>query len=71
MSLGEQWEMGHQLAYMNGSDMSAAKLSTDQYSAVVRPMYKWNDTMRTVFEAGYHGGKKAAGTETEDFGHAK
>ncbi|EKO3579447.1 maltoporin LamB [Vibrio metschnikovii] len=71
MSLGEQWEMGHQLAYMNGSDISAAKLSTDQYSAVVRPMYKWNDTMRTVFEAGYHGGKKAAGTETEDFGHAK
>ncbi len=71
VSLGEQWEMGHQLAYMNGSDISAAKLSTDQYSVVVRPMYKWNDTMRTVLEAGYHGGKKAAGNETADFGHTK
>ncbi|WP_462054398.1 carbohydrate porin, partial [Vibrio cholerae] len=28
----------------------------DQYSVVVRPMYKWNDTMRTVFEAGYNAG---------------
>ncbi|EKO3721887.1 maltoporin LamB [Vibrio metschnikovii] len=88
VSLGERWEVGHQLAYMNGSDIPGYKkekdkddkvhdvytgknLDINQYSAVVRPMYKWNDTMRTVFEAGYHGGKKTAGTETEDFGHAK
>lgn len=86
VSLGERWEVGHQLAYMNGSDIPGYKkekdkddvytgknLDINQYSAVVRPMYKWNDTMRTVFEAGYHGGKKIAddGLSKEDFGHAK
>jgi maltoporin len=36
-------------------------------------MYKWDETMRTVFEAGYNAGEKinSAGTATEDFGNAK
>ncbi|MEZ9417151.1 carbohydrate porin, partial [Vibrio sp. 10N.286.49.E1] len=75
-------EMGHQLAYLAGSDIGGADkdgnytnktFDIDQYSAVVRPMYKWNDTMRTIFEAGYNAGERIAdgGLATEDFGNAK
>ncbi|MEZ9699873.1 maltoporin LamB [Vibrio sp. 10N.261.46.E12] len=82
MNLGESWEMGHQLAYLAGSDIGGKDTSgnytnqnfdIDQYSVVVRPMYKWNDTMRTVFEAGYNAGEQIAkgGSAKEDFGNAK
>ncbi|UPR32507.1 maltoporin LamB [Vibrio crassostreae] len=88
MNLGESWEMGHQLAYLSGSDIGGADkdgnytnktFDIDQYSVVVRPMYKWNDTMRTIFEAGYNAGERIIGGETnpltglatEDFGNAK
>ena len=87
MNLGESWEMGHQLAYLAGSDIggqiggdgddsnqaTGKTFDIDQYSAVVRPMYKWNDTMRTVFEAGYNAGERIAdgGLAKEDFGNAK
>ncbi|EGR4260437.1 maltoporin LamB [Vibrio cholerae] len=65
VNLGESWEMGHQLAYLSGSDIGATKADIDQYSVVVRPMYKWNDTMRTVFEAGYNGGEDTSGADFE------
>ncbi|KNA48186.1 LamB porin [Vibrio cholerae MZO-2] len=68
INLGESWEMGHQLAYLSGSDIGTAKADIDQYSVVVRPMYKWNDTMRTVFEAGYNSGENDKG---EDFEYSK
>ncbi|MFH4488733.1 maltoporin LamB [Vibrio diabolicus] len=81
MNLAEDWEMGHQLAYLSGSDIggqaagayTGKNFDIDQYSVVVRPMYKWNDTMRTVFEAGYNSGEKIAdsGLAKEDFGNAK
>ncbi|MEZ8783745.1 maltoporin LamB [Vibrio splendidus] len=87
MNLGESWEMGHQLAYLAGSDIggqiggdgadssnaTGKTFDIDQYSAVVRPMYKWNDTMRTIFEAGYNAGEKISdgGLAKEDFGNAK
>ncbi|AIS57504.1 maltoporin [Vibrio coralliilyticus] len=82
MNLGENWEMGHQLAYLAGSDIGGTDsdgnftnqtFDIDQYSVVVRPMYKWNDTMRTIFEAGVNSGEKinSAGTATEDFGNTK
>ena len=81
MNLGESWEMGHQLAYLSGSDIGgqAAGVYTnknfdiDQYSVVARPMFKWNDTMRTIFEAGYNAGEKISdsGLAKEDFGNAK
>ncbi|MGL5429307.1 MAG: carbohydrate porin [Vibrio sp.] len=61
INLGEAWEMGHQLAYLSGSDIGTSKADIDQYSVVVRPMYKWNDTMRTVFEAGYNSGENDQG----------
>ncbi|MCZ8485973.1 hypothetical protein O9993_11780 [Vibrio lentus] len=52
MNLGESWEMGHQLAYLAGSDIggqiggdgadssnaTGKTFDIDQYSAVVRPM---------------------------------
>ncbi|WP_394156572.1 maltoporin LamB [Vibrio campbellii] len=83
MNLAESWEMGHQLAYLSGSDIggqlkdsnvyTGKNFDIDQYSVVVRPMYKWNDTMRTVFEAGYNAGERIAegGLSKEDFGNAK
>ncbi|NUY55881.1 maltoporin LamB [Salinivibrio sp. EAGSL] len=73
MNLGESWEMGHQLAYLAGSDIGASTLDIDQFSVVARPMYKWNNTMRTVFEAGYNAGEKINddGNAVEDFGNSK
>ncbi|BCN26739.1 maltoporin LamB [Vibrio alfacsensis] len=83
VNLAQDWEMGHQLAYLSGSDIGGQKSGSslytgkqfdiDQYSVVVRPMYKWNDTMRTVFEAGYNAGERIAdgGVAKEDFGNAK
>ncbi|EGR0213790.1 maltoporin LamB [Vibrio parahaemolyticus] len=67
MNLGENWEMGHQLAYLAGSDLGTTKYDSSQYSIVARPMYKWNDTMRTIFEAGYNAGE----VDDVDFGGAK
>ncbi|MEZ9784977.1 maltoporin [Vibrio breoganii] len=84
ISMGDSWEMGHQLAFMAGQDIggmsggdnsvyTGQQFDIDQYSVVVRPMYKWDDTMRTVFEAGYNAGERIAdgGMQTEDFGNAK
>ncbi|WP_167494641.1 MULTISPECIES: maltoporin LamB [Vibrio] len=71
MNLGKSWEMGHQVAYLAGTDIGANKLDIDQYSVVARPMYKWNDTMRTIFEAGYNAGEKINESTVEDFGNAK
>ncbi|WP_238132076.1 maltoporin LamB [Vibrio cincinnatiensis] len=68
MNLGESWEVGHQLAYLSGYDIGTSKVDIDQYSVVVRPMYKWNDTMRTVFEAGYNAGENEKG---DDFAGSK
>ncbi|MEZ9916693.1 maltoporin [Vibrio breoganii] len=67
ISMGDSWEMGHQLAYLAGEDLGFTKFDQSQYSVVVRPMYKWNDTMRTVFEGGYNAGEIA----DNDFGTAK
>ncbi|GAD90786.1 maltoporin [Vibrio halioticoli NBRC 102217] len=74
ISMGDSWEMGHQLAYLAGQDIgdgTGQQYDIDQYSVVVRPMYKWNDTMRTVFEGGYNAGERLGNGSTEDFGNAK
>lgn len=58
VSLGESWEMGHQLLFAQSTDTKDSKYKSKQKgdheltSAVVRPMYMWNDTMRTIFEGG-------------------
>ncbi|KAA8681187.1 maltoporin LamB [Vibrio gigantis] len=57
INLGEDWELGHQLSYHHGMDLVSGKGDSDLYTAVVRPMYKWDDTMRTVFEGGISAGE--------------
>ncbi|BBM67369.1 maltoporin [Vibrio alfacsensis] len=53
IGLGENWEMMHQLVYGVGEDMWAADHKWEAMSAVVRPVYKWDDNHKTIFEAGY------------------
>ncbi|GMQ49615.1 carbohydrate porin [Vibrio sp. 10N] len=57
VSLSEKWEMGHQLLAARSTDAAIsatnrAKTDHDLVSAVIRPMYQWTDTVRTIFEAG-------------------
>lgn len=46
------WEIGHQLIYANTSYDN--KDDHTIISAVIRPEYKWNDNVKTIFEAGYY-----------------
>ncbi len=57
VSLSENWEMGHQLLAARSTDAaisSTNRMKTDHdiVSAVIRPMYQWTDSVRTIFEAG-------------------
>ncbi|GMQ49613.1 maltoporin [Vibrio sp. 10N] len=51
--VGSNVEFGHQLVYAAGKDVGMDGDDNSTISAVVRPMYKWNDNMRTILEAGY------------------
>ncbi len=53
VGLGDNIELGHQVVLASGSDIGASKVDHDFMNVVVRPMYKWNDNMRTILEAGY------------------
>ncbi|MDR9827342.1 maltoporin [Vibrio sp. FNV 38] len=53
VGLGESWEVGHQLIYGVGENMWDGMDKYETMSAVVRPVYKWNENMKTMFEAGY------------------
>ncbi|WP_256929687.1 carbohydrate porin, partial [Vibrio parahaemolyticus] len=53
IGMGDSWEMGHQLVYGVGEDMWAGQDKWETMSVVVRPMYKWDDNHKTIFEAGY------------------
>lgn len=50
--MGNSWEMGHQLVYGVGNEMWNGHDKTETMSAVVRPMYKWDDFNKTIFEGG-------------------
>ncbi|NEX80571.1 MULTISPECIES: maltoporin [Aeromonas] len=50
--MGNSWEMGHQLVYGVGNEMWSGHDETQAFSAVVRPMYKWDDFNKTIFEGG-------------------
>jgi len=62
MSFGDKIEVGHQLMYAASTDASygdgvtgsTATIKGDHslMSAVVRPMYKWNQNMKTILELG-------------------
>nr|WP_206617208.1 maltoporin [Aeromonas caviae] len=51
--MGNSWEMGHQLVYGVGNDMWNGNDKYEAMSAVIRPMYKWDDFNKTIFEGGY------------------
>ncbi|MGL4206239.1 MAG: maltoporin [Aeromonadaceae bacterium] len=55
--LGAKWELGHQVlfAQSSGVKLDGVKDSdADVFSIVARPMYKWDDSMKTIFELGYN-----------------
>ncbi len=69
ISMGDSWDLSHQLVYGVGNEMWGGNDSWTTMSAVVRPVYKWTDTLKTIFEAGYGkdtnksvGGAEADGT---------
>ena len=51
-SFGESVELGHQAMFASGSDVSGTDTDDTSYNLVVRPMYKWNQHMRTIVELG-------------------
>ncbi len=50
IGFGDNIELGHQLVY-GASDLDGADQTT--ISAVVRPVYKWDEISRTILEMGY------------------
>ncbi|QXO16549.1 maltoporin [Vibrio ostreae] len=53
VGLGDSWELGHQLVYGVGQDMWDGQDKYEAMSVVVRPVYKWDEYNKTIFEAGY------------------
>jgi maltoporin len=53
VGLGDSWELGHQLVYGVGEEMWDGQDKWKAMSAVIRPVYKWDDNHKTIFEAGY------------------
>lgn len=69
LPLGDKIEIGHQIVYGASSDFNAWGTDYDDrdtFSIVARPMYKWNDTMKTILELGYsHDTQTVKGSSTE------
>lgn len=53
VGLGDSFEIGHQLAYGVGEKMWDGQDKWKSLSAVVRPVFKWDEYNKTIFEAGY------------------
>lgn len=51
LPLGDKFEFGHEILF--GQTNFSNDDEADIFNVVVRPMYKWNDTMKTVLELGY------------------
>lgn len=49
--LGDAIEVGHVAMFAQANDTDDGDITA--YNAVVRPMYKWDENMRTILEAGY------------------
>ncbi|TCP93361.1 maltoporin [Cricetibacter osteomyelitidis] len=64
IKLGEKWETMYALIYEK-TDLDNNQGKT-WYSAGIRPMYKWNKTMSTLFEVGYDRIKAQATGEKND-----
>lgn len=53
IGLGDNWELGHQLVYGVGNDMWDGQDKWETFSVVARPVFKWDENNKTIFEAGY------------------
>lgn len=54
ISLGDSWDLSHQLLYAVANDWNPGYSDKyETFSVVIRPVYKWTDTVKTIFEAGY------------------
>lgn len=51
-SFGDNIEFGHQVLFAAGSDVDGTDTDDTAFSVVVRPMYKWDQHMRTIVELG-------------------
>ena len=51
-SFGDNIELGHQALYAAASDVDGTDTDDTAYSLVIRPMYKWDEHMRTIVELG-------------------
>ncbi|MGL4507524.1 MAG: maltoporin [Aeromonas sobria] len=69
--MGNSWEMGHQVVYGVGNEMWDGNDKYETMSVVVRPMYKWDDFNKTIFEGGYFKDKEKStnGTSADDAGY--
>lgn len=52
VSIGDDVEFGHTIRYAAASDVGSNNSSDESFSAVIRPLYKWDEKMRTVVEIG-------------------
>ncbi|QXW28558.1 maltoporin [Aeromonas sanarellii] len=54
LPVGDKVEFGHQIIYAQANGLEGSKdKDLDTFSIVARPMYKWNDVMKTIVEVGY------------------
>lgn len=69
--MGGKVELGHQLVYGVGNEMWDDNDKWETWSAVVRPMYKWDDYNKTIFEGGYFKdtNKSTSGAKDKDAGY--
>ncbi|NRD75453.1 maltoporin [Shewanella sp. VB17] len=58
LAVNDKIEFGHQVLYAEanglGEGITSDVTDQDTFSVVIRPMYKWNDIMKTIVELGYH-----------------
>ena len=69
LPMGDKFEIGHEIVYGASSDFNAWGTDYDDrdtFSIAARPMFKWNDTMKTILELGYsHDTQTIKGSSTE------
>ncbi|HDY7992874.1 TPA: maltoporin LamB [Vibrio vulnificus] len=65
IQIADRWEMGHQLVWSSSTDDIDAGQTKDisYFSSVVRPVYKWDENMKTLFEVGYFNRNVGDGSE--------
>ncbi len=69
LPVGDKVEFGHQILYAQANGLEKDTTDKDTFSAVVRPMYKWNDVMKTIAEVGYYkDNKEVSGVKTSTDG---